>query len=650
MKPLATTILPLLLLLHVSCATPEAPRPWNEDIIYFMMTDRFLDGDSENNQPADSAPYLYDATQSNIDLYHGGDFRGIEKALAADYFNELGITAIWITPPVSNIWYSSYDLHDAPKTGYHGYWTQDFLDIDPHLVSSTAFDSGTAYADTRDGRMQHYKDLVALAHRKGIKVVQDIVCNHAGPVFYYDTNSNGSFDSDEKSEWIRPFKENGFHNDAVWAYTPEWNQDRTEPTQSLTILGTKIHQYGSLGRLESYGRKGMSSGSLGASNGEEMTCDFFSLRDFWTQPDSSHFDQLVDDFVAIYQFYIEDIGVDGLRIDTVKHVHHAFWDEFTERLRERLGPERAKKVILFGEVYDGNPEALGKYTYRADWPQETAPSIDSLLNFQFCYAVRSYLRTGNDSVGTAQGIDDATRTRSANIPEGKNRPYFNQEPGLDGLNASDKLINFVENHDGINRFRVKGVSAERNFLANALTLLMPGIPCLYYGTEIALQDEVATVHEDAETGRLTYFPAGTTDPFKRAKENEHFQRLAAFIALRNTLPALTGSTVNTLWIDNDSSTSDDGIFAFARGTDTDEPIIAVINASSQTAHTATNGHSMPLVDGDGNPLLQAGDQLVPIVELPTSNTPTTLTWEGGIAHARIQVNPESVQLFRIVKN
>ena len=101
-------ILPALNL-QTACATQGPERPWNEDVIYFVMTDRFFDGDPANNRPAGSDPALYDPEQVNIDLYHGGDFRGLEIALENGYFNELGITAIWITPPVRNVWNSSFD-------------------------------------------------------------------------------------------------------------------------------------------------------------------------------------------------------------------------------------------------------------------------------------------------------------------------------------------------------------------------------------------------------------------------------------------------------------------------------------------------------------------------------------------------------------
>ncbi|HKK19743.1 MAG TPA: alpha-amylase family glycosyl hydrolase [Opitutales bacterium] len=639
-----------LIALQTACAKQNPERPWNEDVIYFVMTDRFFDGDPANNRPAGSDPALYDPGQTDIDLYHGGDFRGLELALESGYFNDFGVTAIWITPPVRNVWNSSFDLHDAPKTGYHGYWTQDFLDIDPHLVSARSLD-GRKYPDSREGRMQHYKDLVDLAHSKGIKIVQDIVCNHAGPVFYYDANDNGRFDRKQKDEWIQPYKESGRYDSAEWTNIPKWNLERTEPAATQVILGQKVPQNGSLAALQSFGRKGMSPGSLGASDGEEVKCDFFSLRDFNTAPDSGHFDALVDDFVEVYAFYIETIGVDGFRIDTVKHVHHEFWDAFTRRLRERLGPERAEKLILFGEVYDGNPVALGQYTYRSDWPTVRTPAIDSLLNFQFCYAVRNYLRTGDETFGTAHDIESAIRALSATPPPGRERPYYNQTPGPDGLNASQKIVNFVENHDGINRFRVRGVSEARHFLANALTLTMPGIPCLYYGSEVALQDEQAGPYEDAETGRLTYLDADESKALELNPKDDHFQAMAEIIRLRKELPALHGFEIQPLWVDSPAAATDDGIFAFARGGPDGSPIVVVMNAGKKKASTSIPGHRMQLIDSSGAPLLQPGEKLevVPLLRNVGDTASVEFVWEGQQPKASITVSPESFHLFRVVE-
>ncbi|RYD47484.1 MAG: hypothetical protein EOP83_27985, partial [Verrucomicrobiaceae bacterium] len=441
---------------------PAHARPWTEDVMYFVLTDRFHDGDPANNTPEGSDPLLYDPLQKNIGMYQGGDFRGLEQAIEGGYFNELGVTALWITPPVKNVWRSGSDA-GGWKTGYHGYWTQDFLDIDPHLTSAVSM-KGEKYPDSAEGRMRHYRDFVALAHAKGLKVVQDVVLNHAGPVFFYDADGDGVFDDQSKEEWVQQFKRDGFYANAVWMDVAKWNLMKAQPDGPRELLGKRIATKGVLAELSSYGRKGFSSDSLGKSDGEEIECDFFSLRDLWTEPGSGHFDRLVDEFVEIYAFYLLDVGVDGLRIDTVKHVHHEFWDAFTERLRKRLGA-KAKDKLLFGEVYDGDPKKLGSYTWRSDAPKRKEPCLDSVLDFQTCFAARDYLRRGGGEHGSAAKLERAMKALRSG--EG-DQPFYNPNPGPDGKNAREKSITFIENHDGLNRFRVAGVTSERNDLAQAL--------------------------------------------------------------------------------------------------------------------------------------------------------------------------------------
>jgi glycosidase len=635
---------------HSALSSPAPDRPWNEDVLYFVMTDRFHDGDPENNVPDDSDPALYDRTQTEISQYHGGDFRGLELALQDGYFNDLGITAIWITPPVANVWSSHVDSDGTPKTGYHGYWAQDFLDIDPHLVSRRSLDGTREYPDTREGRMQHYQDFVALAHRRGIKIIQDIVVNHAGPVFYYDFNGNGRLDLDRKRESIAPFNGEGSYDNARWSDIPPWNQRRTEPAETLTVLGREVKTSGTLAELSSYGRRGMSGDSLGKSDGEEVACDFFSLRDFQTAPDSGHFDRLVDDFVEIYAFYVEEIGIDGFRIDTVKHVHHAFWDAFTERLRDRVDPEKAKRLLLFGEIYDGNPVKLGQYTYRSDWPDQRGPCLDSVLNFQFCGAARSYLRRGDKPFGTGRDLEKALSALAPGAPPGAERPIYNHTPGRDGLDSARKIVNFTENHDGLNRFRVRGISERRNLLANVLTMTMPGIPCLYYGTEAALQDTRAKIDADTETGRLTYVRAGDSSEFSDVRNRASYQGIAALAAMRRELPALTGGTGVALWVDSDARESDDGVFAFARIGEGLDPVIVVLNASDKPRAT---GDPMRLVDAAGEPILAPGDRLerIPFLGPDSDETGPAVQWNSeGVPEVTLRIGPETAHLYRVVRD
>ena len=228
-----------------------------------------------------------------------------------------------------------------------------WLDIDPHLTSRVSL-TGKPYSDDAEGRMEHYRDFVKLAHSKGIKVIQDVVLNHAGPVFYYDANGDGVFDVSKKDEWVQPFMHDGFHANAKWADVPKWNAERTQPDGPRELLGKTIATKGVLSRLDSYGRKGFSNDSLGKTDGEEVMCVPRCGISGPLPDGGAHFDELVDEFVEIYAFYLTTVGVDGLRIDTVKHVHHQFWDAFTKRLRTRLGSAAADK-LLFGEIYDADP-------------------------------------------------------------------------------------------------------------------------------------------------------------------------------------------------------------------------------------------------------------------------------------------------------
>lgn len=550
--------------------------------MYFVMTDRFMDGDPDNNTPLGSDPALYDPHQKDISRYMGGDLRGLEKALASGYFNDLGVTVLWLTPVVKNVWRSGYDL-GGWKTGYHGYWAQDFLDIDPHLTSAESL-SGEPYSDDTEGRMRHYQDFVKLAHSKGIKVIQDVVLNHAGPVFYYDANGDGIFDVTKREEWLQPFLWDGYHASAKWANIPKWNAHRTQPDGPRELLGTRINTRGTLSRLESYGRKGFSNDSLAKSDGEEIMCDFFSLRDLWTAPDSEHFDELVDEFVEIQAFYLETVGVDGLRIDTVKHAHHEFWDTFTTRLRARLGPT-AKDKLIFGEIYDGNPAVLGRYTWRSDWPASNEPLLDGVLDFDTCFTARTYLRQAGKHYGSAAALEKSLTTRTA-INPADGRPFYNPNPGPDGLNSRQKMITFIENHDGINRFRVDGITERRNRLAQGLVMTLPGIPCLYYGTEFALADQTGKIGEDSETGRLMFFPRRNAPTITEVKNSASFTEIRALADLRKRLPVLRSSDVIPLWVDSDSITEDDGLFAFARaGEDGENFAVVVINASDEARVT-----------------------------------------------------------------
>lgn len=138
---------------------------WDESVIYFMVTDRFFDGNESNNTASGEKTY----GKNNAGLYHGGDFAGITQKL--DYLENLGINTIWITPIVENIpgvTVTDTGKEDVPyNAAYHGYWANDFTKLNPTL-----------------GTKEEFQTLIDQAHNRGIRIMVDIVVNHAG----YDTD------------------------------------------------------------------------------------------------------------------------------------------------------------------------------------------------------------------------------------------------------------------------------------------------------------------------------------------------------------------------------------------------------------------------------------------------------------------------------
>ncbi|MGG4552362.1 type I pullulanase [Paenibacillus humicus] len=131
---------------------------WDEARIYFLLTDRFYNGDPSNDNP-NHIPGSYDPAQP--EAYHGGDIRGIIEKL--DYLEKLGINTIWITPIVDNIDFDVRYGKDGPQFGYHGYWAKNFETMDEHL-----------------GDIDDFKELIDKAHDRGMKIMVDVVLNHAG--------------------------------------------------------------------------------------------------------------------------------------------------------------------------------------------------------------------------------------------------------------------------------------------------------------------------------------------------------------------------------------------------------------------------------------------------------------------------------------
>lgn len=257
-------------------AASKSLQDWDESIIYFLLTDRFYDGDTKNNVSSKGVP----VDKSIREDYHGGDFAGLTAKL--DYIQELGVNTIWITPIVDNI--ESFDS-DETKTsvgGYAGYWACDFTKIDEHLGTTEEFDK-----------------LLDEAHKRNIKVMLDIVVNHAG----YDKNGSAKDWSDETDSpfagMIRPEAQAGSDSLTQWmGDLPDFMTEKQEVRSKLIAW-----------------QKAWATHTTAAGN-----------------------------------------SVDYFRVDTVKHVDHETWNQLKSEIAE-ANPN----FKMIGEYYGASVTNTGDY-------------------------------------------------------------------------------------------------------------------------------------------------------------------------------------------------------------------------------------------------------------------------------------------------
>lgn len=274
---------------------------WREQVIYFLMIDRFEDADPSNN---DQGYGEYDKT--SIKHFMGGDLQGITNKL--NYIEELGMTSVWLTPPVRNQWYS----HASDYFGYHGYWASDFNSIDPHF-----------------GNLQDYKQLSKSLHAKGMYLIQDIVLNHTGIFFGYE----GEYDPQQTQKNFTLFK-----NAAVDTPTqsPFDMYDRNNPEHKAANI------YNWTPSITDYN-----------DPQQQFTHQLGNLSDLNTKNET-----VLQTFKDTYKYWMSEAGVDAYRIDTVKYVEHEFWNQFlhdNDGINKHALDLGKTDFLSFGEVFEYSP-------------------------------------------------------------------------------------------------------------------------------------------------------------------------------------------------------------------------------------------------------------------------------------------------------
>lgn len=514
---------------------------WRDEVVYQLLVDRFANGSPGNDFRIDPSP-------GALARFKGGDWQGVIDNL--DYLEELGVTALWISPAIMNV-----DT-DAGVDGYHGYWAVDLERTNPH------------YGDIATLRL-----LVQRCHDRGIKVILDIVTNHLGQVFFYDINQNG-----------RPeeFLSGGYPTNPgdpqapprtpitrVTEYDPDYDPRGVQGLTSLGESGPAPIRFFDMPeifrvpprpaifqRREAYNLRGKVTDW---NSREQVVYGDFpgGLKDVRTENPAVR-----DEMVRIYSDWVLKTDLDGFRIDTVKHVEHGFWLDFAQRVRQRLAAAGKTNFLMFGEAFDGDDALVGSYTQPGE--------LDSVFYFPQKFQVF------DEVFGRAGATANIAR-----LLEARPTNYGTEaQPGGINIAPESALVNFIDNHD-VPRFLWN--FPDRNALRAALTYLFTeeGIPCLYYGTEqdFAGGNDPANREELWQSGYRT--------------DGETFRHIARLTTLRSRYEALRRGDMVLRWTTERTGDAEDaGIVAFERSIGEQYALVAINAQGAHSSVTAFEGNAM----------------------------------------------------------
>jgi neopullulanase len=365
-----------------------------DDVMYLIMPDRFANGDPTNDEPAE-APRSHDRSKPRA--YHGGDLRGIKNHLP--YLMDFGVTTLWLTPIVKN----------GAAQDYHGYGAVDLYAVDPHL-----------------GVLKDYQELVAAAHKQGMKIFFDVVPNHVGP----------------KHPWVsNPPLPDWFHG------TLQHHLDSFSPIQGSF--------YGKEGGQPNDPFEALIDPHAPMRMKRNLTEGWF----FGVLPDMNTENPMVEQYLLQNSIWWAEIsGLDGLRVDTFPYVGRKFWANWHAGLH-RLYP----RLTTVGEVFHLDPSVTSFFVGGVKRYDGIDSGLSTVFDFPMFFILRDVLLRNTP----AGRIADVLRHDAL---------YVHPE----------MLVPFFANHDVPRFASAEGSSSAKLKLAFGLTLTLRGIPEIYYGDEIGM--------------------------------------------------------------------------------------------------------------------------------------------------------------------
>jgi alpha-amylase len=347
----------------------KPPFSWRNATVYFLLTDRFNNGDKAND-------INFSRTEKAATLrgFEGGDIKGVTQKIKDGYFDNLGITAIWLTPVVEQV-HGKTDEGTGATFGYHGYWAKDWTALDPNF-----------------GTEQDLEEMIETAHQHGIRILLDVVMNHTGPV----TNKDTAW----PATWVREdptCSYKGYETTVSCTLVENLPDIHTESNIPVELPEPLKQKWQNEGRLEQEMKE---LDEFFKTTGYPRAARFYIIK--W----------LTD--------YVRKYGVDGFRVDTAKHTEAEIWAELKKEAAKALEDWKkqnpAKQLddnsfFMVGEVYGFGAGGSHLYDYGDRKVDFFANGFESLINFGFKYdARRSYdsLFVKYDTVlhgGTLEGLN-----------------------------------------------------------------------------------------------------------------------------------------------------------------------------------------------------------------------------------------------------
>lgn len=471
-------------------ATDKKQFNWNAANVYFLLTDRFNNGDPSNDVNFDRT-----AKTGKLRGFEGGDIKGVTEKIKEGYFTDLGINAIWMTPIVEQI-HGATDEGTGLSYGFHGYWTSDWTAIDPNY-----------------GTKEDLKELVEVAHSKGIRILLDAVINHTGPV----TEKDPVWPSD----WVRTSPQcryDNYENTITCTLVKNLPDIKTESNEEVELPPQLVVKWKAEGRYEQ----------------EVAELDEFFKRTGHPRAPRFYIMKWLTD-------YITEFGIDGYRVDTVKHTEEFVWQEFREACDyafaefKKNNPDKVidnTNFFLVGEVYNYGISGGQYFNFGDKKVNYFDKAFHSLINFEFKWNAKQ-------------------------MPVNEFFAKYNSTLNKDLKGYG--VLNYLSSHDDGQPFDPKRENAERT---GTLLLLAPGASQVYYGDESARSLVIEGTEEDATLRSFMNWDELEND--KQKSVLSHWQKLGQFRARHTSVGA---------GIHNEISNSEG--FVFSRMLDQDKVVVGI---------------------------------------------------------------------------